>query len=247
MHTIFFIAGFARCGITAVNRLLASDERLWCFSEINSLYRCPTWPNTLGLQLEQWCGRKIMGGDFTKEIQQILDLAKLSQKRVIIRDWSFGSFVPLSYNNHTPSMTLNTLDTLEERSNYQVLPVAIVRDPVDVWLSMRDSEKPFHDKSMKGYYAFVSDVINRGIPIVKYEVLAEAENLATLYAVWKIPSLGNSYMSNKATGDLNYQQSSRGVNLQNIERLERRKMSIQEAKWITANTKVNSIRGLLGY
>lgn len=47
MSKIDVMAGFVRCGVTLVNRYLASDNQLVCLAEINSRYTCPTEPNTV--------------------------------------------------------------------------------------------------------------------------------------------------------------------------------------------------------
>jgi hypothetical protein len=94
MKKNLIITGYARAGITILNRCLSSDERLVCLSEINTKYTCPTQPNTPHQQVKDWYDIDILEKTTIEEISEILEYCERNSKNLVVRDWSFGSFVP---------------------------------------------------------------------------------------------------------------------------------------------------------
>lgn len=241
------LVGYARSGITVFNRSLASDSRLICLSEINSRYICPTSPNTPREQVEKWYDYKIQSDSIVNEIIEIKKRADILDKTLVVRDWSFGSFVPLKYNNYLPPLTLNTIDDIGK-----LLPIAsicIVRNPVDVWLSMKNSVKTFHDKKLEYLFAFVRDVLNRNIIICKYEEFC-TDPIRTLDKFYKyigLESVREVNLSDHVTGDSNTPNSSRGAHLNHIRNLDRRPLNREDARFLLKETKATEIMNMLDY
>lgn len=249
MNKVVVIVGFARCGVTLVNRCLASDKELVCLAEINSQYICPTEPNTVKKQLDDWYETSIEEGSTIEELKSALEFCVSSGKTLLVRDWSFGSFVPLKYNDFNPRKTLNTLDDIRTHLNTEVNVIAIVRNPIDVWLSMNNSVKTFHDKKLEGYNNFVDDVLQREIPIFKYEDFCKNKN-QMFNEIYKIIGKGmptNLTLSSNVIGDINYPTSSRGARENNVCTLERRDYSEEDLLFMKENTYIKSILEKLSY
>lgn len=246
MKKIFILIGYARSGITVFNRCLASDKRLICLSEINSRFQCPTFLNTPHDQLKNWYGIKIKRSTTLTEIEYIKKYADKKDKILVIRDWSFGSFVPLKYNNFTPPQILNTIDDFTIQ--HETVPFCMVRNPIDVWLSMRDSPKTFHDKNLDYLYLFTKDVMKRQIPIFKYEDFCDnpINILEKVYESIGLHSINKIKFSNNVTGDV-HTSSSRGKNLNSVIKLTHRNLSIEDKNYLLSKTKIKEIMNMLNY
>jgi hypothetical protein len=249
MNKVVVIVGFARCGVTLINRYLASDKRLVCLAEINSRHVCPTEPNTVRDQLSDWYDVSIESGSTIEELESALKFCESSDKTLVVRDWSFGSFVPLKYNDFNPSQKFNTLDDIGISLGAKLGVFAIVRNPIDVWLSMNNSVKTFHDKKLEGYNDFVDDVLHRKIPIFKYEDFCKNKDqvFREIYEIVgkKMPT--NLTLSSNVIGDINYPTSSRGARENNVCMLERRDYSEEDLLFMKNNTCINSILKKLSY
>lgn len=249
MNKIVVIVGFARCGVTLVNRYLASDKQLVCLAEINSRYICPTEPNTVRGQLAEWYGTSIEEGSVIEELKSTLELCSSSGKTLLVRDWSFGSFVPLKYNGFDPVKTLNTLDDIEAYLGAEVSVLAIIRNPIDVWLSMNNSVKTFHDKKLEGYNGFVDEILQREIPVFKYEDFCKNKDqiLDEIYKVIGKEMPDNLTLSPNVIGDINYPSSSRGASENNTCLLGRRSFTEEHLSFMKDQTYINDILQKLSY
>lgn len=243
MDKIVVIVGFARCGVTLVNRYIASDKQLVCLAEINSRYICPTEPNTVRGQLDEWYGISVKEGSTIEELKSALESCNSSGKTLLVRDWSFGSFVPLKYNDFKPIKTFNTIDDIETQLDVEVDVVAIVRNPIDVWLSMNNSVKTFHDKKFEGYKSFVDEILQREIPLFKYEDFCKNKDqvLAGIYKIIGKDMPSNLTLSSNVIGDINYPSSSRGASENNACIMERRSFSEEELSFMKEQTHINDI------
>lgn len=248
-HKNLIIVGYARAGITILNRCLAGDNRLICLSEINSRYVCPTQPNTPQQQVKNWYNLNIDKREIMDEISEILSHTSVFDKILILRDWSFGSFVPSRYNNFTPTNTLNTVDDVSNKFPGKFETVCMVRHPADIWLSMRYSERTFYDKELSYLLKFTEDILKRKILIVKYEDFCKNPNeiLNTIYKVINIDPPSKVVLSNNVIGDINYPTSSRGASLEQVTDLKRRNMTNEDYELLKKHTEVDKIAGLLGY
>lgn len=249
MNKIIVIVGFARCGVTLINRYLASDKQLVCLAEINSRYVCPTEPNTVRNQLKDWYNVSVESGSTVEELRSAFKFCESSHKTLLVRDWSFGSFVPLKYNDFNPSLKLNTLDDIKSSLNFHVNVFAVVRNPVDVWLSMNNSVKTFHDKKLEGYNNFVDDVLQRKIPTFKYEDFCNNKNkvLNDIYKIIGREMPSDLTLSPNVIGDINYPSSSRGAGENNAFMLERRNFNEEELLFMKDQTYINDILKKLSY
>jgi hypothetical protein len=248
LHNLI-IVGYARSGVTVLNRCLSSDKRLICLSEINTKYICPTLQNSPHQQAKDWYNLEIKNAETVDEISELLKYSEGHTKSLIIRDWSFGSFVPSRYNNFTPSNTLNTIDDLTDKFPETFNIVCIVRNPVDVWLSMRYSERTFYDKHLDYLLKFTEDILKRKIKIVKYEDFCKEPQkvLKDIYSSINMEQPQNIKLSDNVTGDINFPLSSRGSGYDNVRSLERRDYTEKDRLLLKRDTRVDQICNLLGY
>jgi hypothetical protein len=248
LHNLI-IVGYARSGITVLNRCLSSDRKLVCLSEINSKYICPTQPNSPYQQAKDWYDLEIKIDQTINEISELLGLTQKNKKTLVIRDWSFGSFVPSRYNDFKPSNTLNTIDDITNKFPEVFNIICMVRNPIDVWLSMRYSERTFYDKNLDYLLKFTEDVIKRKIQIIKYEDFCREPKkiLENIYSLIGIEPLKEIVFSNNVTGDINFPLSSRGSTYDHVKSLDRRKYTQEDYSFIKNNTKADLICELLGY
>ena len=249
MANNLIILGFARSGITILDRIISSDKRLICLSEINTRYVCPTKPNTPREQIKNWYNVDIKKNTTLGEIRGILEYCEKNNKILIIRDWSFSSFVPLKYNKFNPKKTLVTIDDIEKKFPDKFKIVCMTRNPVDVWLSMRDSVKTFHDKNLNYLFEFITDVKIRNLEILKYEDFCKnpISILTKIYSQINIPVKKNIELSNKVIGDINFPMASRGAILDNVSELDRRNISNGEIEFLRNKTKASEICKMLDY
>lgn len=248
-RTVILLFAFARSGGTLLNRYLAGDTSLVCLSEINSRYTCPTEPNTVSEQLRKWYSIEISRVDILTDINSALEKCVRSGRNLVIRDWSFGSFVPLRYNGFIKSGKLNTYYDLTALPNVRVVPVALMRHPFDVWLSMASSEKPFHDRKLEFYFSFCNEVVVNRIPRLTYEDLCHSPAcfLANLYERVGLEFESVPLLSDRVTGDINFPRSSRGVLLDHAQQLYRRGYKADDLIFYKNETRGRQIESMLGY
>jgi hypothetical protein len=93
---------------------------------------------------------------------------------------------------------------LSER--FPCVGVGLVRNPIDVWLSMHRSSKTFHDKTLIYYRQFVEDLLRRNVPIIKYEDLTNnpKEIVYRLYKALDMMPPETLDLSENVIGDINF-------------------------------------------
>lgn len=244
------MVGYASSGITLLNRCFAGDSRLVCLSEINSRFLCPTPINTPQEQFNVWYQEKIPKAPMLEEIRRIRFCAEQMNRMLLVRDWSFGSFVPLKYNNFHPSRTLNTVDDLKsEFGSSNVVIFCMVRNPIDVWLSMKSSPKAFHDKNLEFLFEFIQDVQARGIRIFKYEDFCEDSLgvINSMYSFLGLEKIKYIKLSDNVTGDTNDPGSSRGLLLNEATPLPRRLLTKGDKLFLLRETRARHVMEMLNY
>lgn len=247
MTKTLIVANYARTGGTLLNRILAADDRLVCLSEINSRFTCPTEPNTAHTQVRQWYQMDISGSTPLQQIVAVHKQCDEQNKNLVIRDWSFASFVPLKYNNHNAPGTLNTIDGLQK--HFPLEAIGLVRNPIDVWLSMYHSSKTFHDRSLTYYRQFVEDLLRRDIPVIKYEDLTTDPRKVIGQLYTKIDTIppATILLSDHVTGDINFSDQRRTLNKNAVTQPTRRQCTQDEKRFIREETECLKILDLLNY
>lgn len=249
---VILLLNYARSGGTLLNRCLGSFRDTLVFSEINPEATWLTEKNKISRQAAEWYNLEIAQGTFLEEVRNASRLCSQIKKRLIIRDFSYGSFVPRSYNSYNPSEDLKTLTELQT-GQIPVTPFAFVRNAKDVWLSMRDSTKDFHDKNLNGLYKFTEKIIENRIKIFKYEdfCLNPAQEMKKICAYTNLnytDSFLEDFVTNlKVTGDINQMETSRGFTQNKILLLKRRQANKEDLLEIKTQTLADQINHLLAY
>jgi len=159
--------------------------------------------------------------------------------------------VPLKYNNMSPPNTLNTLDDMQDICH--VKTIALVRNPIDVWLSMKNSPKTFHDIHLNYLSLFVNDILNRQIPILKYEDLTKSPDsfMDQFYTHLNVTNYStvtaSKRLSKNVTGDIQFTDISRNYNKKLIQPIKRRPISAEDRTFLLNKTCASRIMELLGY
>lgn len=240
---------WARSGGTMLHRCLSLLPNTLAFSEINSFYLCPTKYNTIQSQAKAWYDISISNNDFTKSIKELEQYSQAANVNIIIRDWNYASFVPLRHNNFKPSNFLNTYDSVMKVTKCKKF--AFVRNAIDIWLSMNDSEQFFRDRKLKGLLSYAICIKKSGMPIFKYEDFclnpeAEMKKICDFAQIPFSDRFLGFYNNAKTTGDLDTIHPSRGGKLKIIADLPRRQISDDNQKEIISS-KADKINSLLGY
>lgn len=251
LNPIIVMLCYARSGGTLLNRCLSCLPKTTVFSEINPEAICPTKISTLVDQSKYWYNLNINKGSFIDEIKQIKKSCDKDKNYIIIRDWTFGSFVPLKYNIFKPSSAL-ALSNILKKAKINKKEFAFVRNAKDVWLSMYASNKPFHDRQLNYLHKFIKTIKEKNIKIFKYEdfcsnPILEMKKMCKYLNIPYSPLFLNYNLSSKATGDIDSPSPSRGIKIGKIALLPRRDVPKEIIEEIENSTKANQINEMLDY
>ena len=241
---------YARSGGTLLNRCLASLPNTLMLSEVNIEALCPNSCSHIKDQAKDWYGLDLRSDGFLENIEELYNYCLETDRTLIIRDWSFGSFVPSRYNNFNPSKKLATFEAIAKR--FPVTPFALVRDSVDIWLSFNASPRTFYDKNLEFLYEFSKELIANNIKIFRYEdfcrdseaVMRDICNYTGINYSDEFKGFSNYF---KVTGDIDLPEHSRGIQVGKISLLSRRESYNEFAEVIENNTKASLINQLFGY
>lgn len=247
---IVLMMSYARTGGTVLNRCLASLPKTMMFSEVSVEAICPSSCSTLKEQAKKWYGLDLKSEDFMKNLNELYAYCNENDLRLIIRDWTFGSFVPSRYNNFKPSKTLATFKAMTEA--FPVVPFALVRNAVDIWLSMEASPRTFYDKDLTYLYELSSCLKKNKITTYKYEDFCEnpsktIESICKLTGLEYSDSFNNFNSYKKVTGDIDLPEFSRRIENKNIEPVPRRESFNKYSEIIASETKAREINKIFGY
>jgi len=246
---INIMLSYARSGGTLLNRCLGVLSNVVMLSEINAEALCPNTCNTIDLQAKKWYNIDVKKHEFIKAIREVYDYCSSNGKVLIIRDWSFGSFVPSRYNNFKPSKTLYSLILLSKY--FPVRVFAFVRDPIDVWLSMYYSKRTFYDIHLNYLFEFINQLYEFNIKVFYYEDFCrrpkqEMEKICKYCGLEFDPEFLDRYKYNfNVCGDTDSKIPSRGISQDKIKLLPRMKVPVNLIENIENNTKKNEIIDLL--
>ena len=241
---------YARSGGTLLNRCICSLTNTLVLSEINIEALCPNSCSTIKEQAKKWYGIELRSDGFMENIAEIYEHSLSKKLTLVVRDWTFGSFVPSRYNNSQPSKSLATLDAIAE--SFPVVSFAFVRNAVDIWLSLKASPRTFYDKNLEYLYEFMKSLINKNIKIFKYEnfcqnPIQEMKKICDYTGINYNDRFLNYADYKNVTGDTDLSDYSRGIKQGIIGLLSRRETFEFYVDEINSNTKANEINRLLNY
>lgn len=249
---IIVILAFSRSGATLLNRVIGMLPDVVICSEVNPLAGVAPGPNVLPAasavkkQMKEWHDIQVCGESFTEAIKDLLEQCHLSNKQLIIRDWTHVDFRKSKINKWSPSYRFTILDELCKVGNLSVL--GFVRDSIDVFLSSGGSIRDF----AADYLPYVRSLVELKIPIIKYEELVRNPE-DTIKETCDLLELRFSdeykeFASNdKCTGDIQLGRVSRGMRQPSLGLMPRKRVSRKMWREIEMTTSLLEANSLLGY
>ncbi len=145
---------------------------------------------------------------FSEAIGRIEAQAAAHGKELVIRDWSHPDFIGAPFRDR-PTGESETVKALA--GGFRILRAAIVRHPVDHWLSKRKlpwmRERLTLERFMEGYLAFAK--LCRGIPTIRFEDFTKVPQASVWFLCealelsYDADFIGKWWEFDKLTGDLN--------------------------------------------
>lgn len=244
---------YARSGGTIINRCLGSLPDTIVMSEVNEIEGAGDIENdlrTIKDQARGWYGIELNSIGYINNIQELNLIAKKQNKKVIIRDWSFVNFVPKKSNNFSPPNKIPLINEFGGNNEFNFF--AVVRNAIDVWLSLEHSSTLKNgDPDLEYLLKFVEDLKNNNIKIFKYEDFCNnpdefmkelCKNTGLIYS----DSYKNYNNFINFNGD-RVSENSRGLGRNKITKIKRRIATKEEVKYLYENTKMRDINKILGY
>ena len=247
----------ARSGGTIVGKCLGSMKDVYLLSEIhpqgsdrfNPITQAHRWHGLLSQEaLAEIAGRGAI--PFAEAIRIIDRQARAAGGSLVLRDWAHLDFMAVPFLPR-PGHRLLLADVL--RSAFEPCQIALVRHPVDEWLSLRKlailNGELSLDAYMEGYLRFSEHAVRIGY--LRYEDFTQdpAGEMATLCERLRLPYdpgfLGRWSGYDKITGDTG--GSSRGGRLSKIMPLKRAPMEPGLTDQFRRNPNYKRALELLGY
>ncbi len=243
---------YPRSGGTLLNRVLSSLENTIVLSEVSPTSICQNKTPTIFDQARDWYNIPIIQGTFESELEQIYNWTTKNDYQLIIRDWSFGSFVKTKYNNNTASFKLDTLSYIS--NTYPCSRFGFVRNAIDVWLSMYNSPHTFRDRDFAGMLKFALALHKESIPLFKYEEFCQ-NPIKTLSSIGKSTGIRISdtvhpmslLKFHTVNGDTDPLRGSRALSKDKPVKLPRRKHNQHVKREILETTHIQKINELFEY
>jgi hypothetical protein len=231
----FLLINYARSGGTLLNRMFGAYPNTIVLSEVNAK-GCAYNPEGLPMptvkdQIRNYYNIEIQNTDFAKAIHELNTIAFKTNKTLIIRDWTYIDFNPISLYNATPTYKLETLHDL---NIVKPIPLALIRDTIDVWISHKC---PDLDLFLSNYYKYLKELKKNKIKVFKYENLTtnpikEFKKICQHLAIPFIDVSATYHTFNKVNGDSNKQMNSRGYDLKRIKQFKRKAIPLNKIKEI---------------
>jgi hypothetical protein len=255
--SVYMLHNLARSGGTVIGKCLGCMPEVFLLSEIHqdvmTMYPNDTHPITQALNwglitLQELEGKRLTIID---AVQLIEEKCTSHNKKLVIRDFAYLDFIGMPIVK-PPSFKLMLAEILSH--NFEVIQFAIVRHPVDQWLSMINSTPIFLkvslDVYLRGYLEFGKQIQSFGF--IRYEDFVKEPEKQMQHLCYKLRlrfdrtfvARWSSY--NKITGDLDHKKS-RAAGSQSIAQLPRRPMDEELKKQFRNNSHYREAIKLLGY
>jgi hypothetical protein len=228
---IHVMLSYARSGGTLLNKCISSADNTLVLSEVSPVLSAqgaslddrlekltPFW------QMKEWYEVDISKeASFLGQVKEIYDFCQIKDKVLIIRDWSYISFNrDDKLKGHEPSYSFDIIKELEQ--HFEVLVFGLVRNAVDVWLSMG---RPPVGIFFSSYFSFINHLDSLGVYTLRFEDLTADPEVATtgLFEYLNIPykvNLNSIDLEERITGDVSVKDSFRGESKKTIKVMTRK-------------------------
>lgn len=246
------LSNLARSGGTLASKCLGAMEGVVLLSEIH--------PGSMQIfnpleQAQKWYGlltpEEIQGSlSFEQAIQLIDQRCTETNKTLLIRDWAHLDFIGIPFLKN-PGFHLQLTETLAK--NFNVIQFALVRHPIDQWLSTTELDiikgKLALDDFLAGYRKFAEQSVSTGYmryedftqdPVPMMKLLCKALQLdfdEHFYTRW--------HNNNHVTGDTS--NTSRGSKFTTIRPVARKSIGASLLLAFKKNPDYQAAIELLGY
>jgi hypothetical protein len=249
---IIVMLNYSRSGGTLLTRMLGMLPDVVMVSEVNPARGVlpdnsdAESASALRAQMQEWHDLALSGQGFDGCIAEIVEWCQTQKRRFILRDWTQLEFRKSQLNGFAPTQSFSVLDRLGAK--YQILPFALVRDGIDVFLS---SNVPLDDFAAE-YLAYVEALKKAGVVLFRYEdLVSDPEAFVKALCVHAGLAYGDGwrrYEENpRCTGDVQLGKRSRGIRQAAIRRLPRKWSDAQTRSRIDACQPLAQANRLLGY
>ncbi|MCK5506435.1 MAG: hypothetical protein KAJ10_14835, partial [Thermodesulfovibrionia bacterium] len=237
---------YARSGGTLLNQCLGSLPDTVVLSEVNPLsggVGAPIKAESPYEQALRWYGIPLKSRDFSGSILELMEICRQKSLSLIVRDWSFVNFMPMSRNNYQAPYKFLTLESLKSKCNMAVF--AFVRNAIDVFLSRGEEINSFSTN----YLRYVKAVVNLKVPVFKYEDFCRSpetilKSMCALGGINFSESFWNFSSFLNVNGDSQDRGKSRGGKHNKIIVLPRKRVSAQKAYCINNNEEIKEANKL---
>ncbi len=242
---IKLIINYSRSGGTMLSRVLSSFSNVILLSEVNPNQH-HSYHFDITYQMKKWYNIDVIGDTFIEKVDFVYTWCNQNNKTLIIRDVTAFDFLPNPTNHFKPSGNFETYLLL--KAHFPVDTICFVRDAIDVWIS-RDCPPNFS----KHYLNYVTHLLALNSPIFKYENFCLQPNLElekicqTLDLPVDYSALVTFYMNQNVTGDNQMEAPSRGILLQSIKPLKRKKIANYLQNQLASDANLKSANRLLDY
>lgn len=165
----------ARSGATVVSRCLGCMQNIALLSEIHpcdapemAAIQAHQWHNLLTREEVEDIVEKRVHRRFSEDIAVIESACSRQGKILVLRDWSHRDFTPVE-GEPLPTYVLSLVEELRE--HFTIVRTALVRHPIDQWMSLRQltaaQGKVSLDSFLYGYYRFAQECLSLGF--IRYE------------------------------------------------------------------------------
>jgi hypothetical protein len=246
------VHNLARSGGTLICRCLGSMRGVAVLSEIhpmaiqlmNPVAQAKHW---FGLLSEDDCARVTIG--FEDAIELIARRSAERGMQLVIREWSHWDYIGLPFVDQPRYRSL-LVDILQDR--FRLFAAAIVRHPIDQWLSLRElaliQGKVSLGSFLQGYRRYADLCVQTGF--LRYEdfTCAPQEQLALLCRTLELNyDAGFSHRWPENDRFTGHRGGARGEQVKEIRQLPRRKMEPGLLEAFEADQNYREILNLLGY
>lgn len=250
--TVVVMICFARSGATVVNQCLGCLPNVVILSEVNPLgggwgKRGPDSFVTVKAQARNWYQIELRSDNFSEGILELETICEDTGRQLVVRDWSFVNFVPHAHNDWNAPNRFLTLDALVGKCH--LIPLALVRDAIDVWLSRG---APPVDQFFPNYLRFVRAIVEREMPIFRYEQFCRRPSVVIRQICQHTGLEYSDSYRNYASfltvhGDVQTSGGSRGVRQGAITLLPRRCLPTERIAEVDQCAEMVEANSLLGY
>lgn len=234
------VLAYFRSGGTLLNKCLAAIPQTVVLSEVSPI------KNDVVKQAAEWHGIELQSTEFVDAVRELNDICDASGRCLIVRLWVVGEFAPGRRDSPPPTYELTGYRALAEAFD-DLRAVALVRDPIDIWISRGCWPSGF----FANYKRYANRLLAEEIPIQKYEDLCRnpEETMQWTCRHLQLPfdeSFLNFHAQKNVKGDVHY-TASRGRESRRIKVLKRRRVSRTYRNVINESKEMVAANSALGY